>query len=40
MALPYWLAGKIPKEQTYTGDTDYWKRMNVDARLSVSARQA
>jgi NAD(P)H-nitrite reductase large subunit len=30
MALPYWLAGKIPREQTYTGDDQYFQTLNVD----------
>jgi len=33
MALPYWLADQIPREQTYTADDDFYKRLNVDARI-------
>ena len=33
MALPYWLAGQIPREQTYTGDADYFQRLNVTPLL-------
>ena len=25
MALPYWLAGNIPREHTHTGDADYFR---------------
>jgi NAD(P)H-nitrite reductase large subunit len=37
MALPYWLAKKIPREQTYTADDAYYKKYNVDARIGVRA---
>ncbi|GIW94126.1 MAG: NADH oxidase [Pirellulaceae bacterium] len=33
MALPYWLAGKITREHTYTGDDAYFSRLGVEARL-------
>lgn len=33
MALPYWLAGQISREQTHTGDADYFKRLNVDTKF-------
>ncbi|MDH3719638.1 MAG: NAD(P)/FAD-dependent oxidoreductase, partial [Planctomycetota bacterium] len=33
MALPYWLAGKIPREHTYTGDDQYFQKLNVDTRF-------
>lgn len=35
MALPYWLAGNIPREQVMTGDADYFKRLKVEARPDV-----
>lgn len=30
MALPYWVSNQIPKEQTYTGDDAYFKKLNVE----------
>ena len=33
MALPYWLAGQIPSEHTMTADDDFYKKLNVDARI-------
>ena len=33
MALPYWLAGQIPREQTHTGDADYFKRLKVETKF-------
>ena len=33
MALPYWLAGKIPREHTYTGDDQYFKKLDVETRF-------
>ncbi len=27
MALPYWLAGKVPREHTHTADDDYFGRL-------------
>ena len=33
MALPYWLCGQIPREQTFTGDGDYFKRLNVETKF-------
>ncbi len=30
MALPYWLAGQIPRKQTHTADDDYFARLNVE----------
>ena len=33
MALPYWLSGQIPREQTHTGDDDYFNRLGVTAIL-------
>ena len=35
MALPYWLAGKIPEEQTHTGDAVYFKKLNVETRFGA-----
>ena len=29
MALPYWLSGQVAREQTYTGDNDYFQRLKV-----------
>ncbi len=33
MALPYWLAGKIPRQQTSTGDEPYFEKLNVQTRF-------
>ena len=33
MALPYWLSGQIPREQTYTADDNYFKKLGVDAKI-------
>lgn len=33
MALPYWLAGQIPKEQTHTGDDAYFKKLKVTTKF-------
>lgn len=33
MALPYWLSGQIPREQTHTADEAYFKKLNVDAKI-------
>src|SRR5579884_3902138 len=27
MVLPYWLAGRIPRQQVFTGDDDYFNRL-------------
>ena len=35
MALPYWLAGTIPREQTMTADDAFFQRLNVEARIGV-----
>lgn len=35
MALPYWLAGKIPREHTYTADDSYFERLGVTARIGA-----
>ena len=32
MALPYWVAGQIPREQTHTGDDAYFQRLQVKTR--------
>jgi NAD(P)H-nitrite reductase large subunit len=37
MALPYWLAGKIPREHIYTGDAAYFQRLGVQTRIGVRA---
>lgn len=33
MALPYWLSGQIPREQTYTGDDSYFQRLQVATKF-------
>ena len=33
MALPYWLSGQIPREQTYTGDVAYFNQLKIAARF-------
>lgn len=33
MALPYWIAGNIPREHTYTGDDGYFRKLGVDTRI-------
>lgn len=38
MALPYWLAGNIPREQVLTGNADYFKLLGVEARLDVRVK--
>jgi NAD(P)H-nitrite reductase large subunit len=30
MVLPYWLANRIPRQQVFTGDDDYFGRLKVD----------
>ncbi len=35
MALPYWLSGQIPREQTYTGDDAYFERLNVQTKFGI-----
>ena len=35
MALPYWLAGKIPEAHTHTGDAAYFTRLSVTTRFGV-----
>ncbi len=38
MALPYWLAGQIEREQTHTGDDAYFKKLGVDARIGARVK--
>ncbi len=33
MALPYWLAGQIPREQTHTADADHFAKQGVQTRI-------
>jgi NAD(P)H-nitrite reductase large subunit len=33
MALPYWLAGDIPPEQTHTGDATHFQKLGVETRF-------
>lgn len=37
MAIPYWIAGNIPPEQTYLADDAYYQRMNVTPQLGKAA---
>ena len=37
MAIPYWLAGNIPREHTYTADDGYFRKLGVDARIGIRA---
>ena len=37
MALPYWLSGQIPQEHTHTADDNYFKSLDIDARIGVKA---
>ncbi len=39
MALPYWLAGNISREHSFTGDDAYFQKLNVTARLNVRAEE-
>lgn len=39
MALPYWLAGKIPEKHTHTADDAYFQKLNVDARIGTRVSQ-
>ena len=39
MALPYWLAGQIPQQQTFTGSADSFAQLNVTWRGGVRATQ-
>lgn len=36
MALPYWLSGQIPREQTHTGDGDYFSRLDVEPLIGLA----
>ena len=38
MALPYWLSGQIPREQTHTADDAYYQKLNVDAKIGTRVR--
>ena len=35
MALPYWLAGQVPREHTMIADDAYYASLKVDARIGV-----
>jgi NAD(P)H-nitrite reductase large subunit len=35
MALPYWLAGDVPREHTHTGDAAYFKKLGVTTHFGV-----
>ena len=35
MALPYWLAGNIPREHTHTGDDAYFAKLGVDTKIGI-----
>ena len=37
MALPYWLAGQVPRAQTLTGGPELYARLQLDARIGVRA---
>ncbi len=37
MALPYWIAGQIPREHVLTGDEDYFQRLQVQLRVPARA---
>ncbi len=37
MALPYWLAGQIPREHTHTADAAYYKKFGVKAKIGLRA---
>lgn len=39
MALPYWIAGSIPREHTYTADDRFFERLQVNALIGLRARQ-
>ncbi len=39
MALPYWVAGQIPREQSYTGDADSFSQLQVDAKIGSTVSQ-
>lgn len=35
MALPYWLAGQVPREQVLTASPEYYARLGVEARVGA-----
>ncbi len=37
MALPYWIANKIPREHTHTGDASYFQKLGVDTKFGRRA---
>ncbi len=37
MALPYWLAGQVPREHTLTADDAYFQKLKVEARIGTRA---
>ncbi len=37
MVLPYWLAGRVPEKQIYTGDAAYFDRLKVECRFGRRA---
>lgn len=37
MALPYWLSGQIPREQTHTSDDASFQKLGVEARIGTRA---
>lgn len=39
MALPYWLSGQIPEQHTHTADSEYFQKLNVNARIGQRVRQ-
>jgi NAD(P)H-nitrite reductase large subunit len=39
MTLPYWLAGNISREHSFTADDAYFQKLNVTARLNVRAEK-
>ncbi len=39
MALPYWLNGKIAREQTYTADATTWEQLGIEAHIGRRATQ-
>src|SRR5688572_24122839 len=38
MAIPYWLAGKIPEGQTHTADAAYYEKFGVNARIGTRVK--
>ena len=35
MALPYWLAGQIPREQTHTADDGWFRELDINSRIGT-----